>query len=149
MGRKIGRGLVARSLGGSTRLGVSSCPPTSSVFFLVDGINMAGRKASLASRGEKKIGGKIHLEEPTLLIDQVRLGCTKRESVTKESNVKTKECLLCYDTEARSKIKVIHRKVVSWRYNMKVHADNCVERHCELAHKTRGAGIRSFNTLQG
>ena len=65
---------------------------------------MALRKASLAPMWlDFK---KIDFAEPTPLIDQVDLGCTHSEIVSKESNVKTKIDLFAKitttDTEAKS-----------------------------------------------
>ena len=66
---------------------------------------------------------KIDFAEPTPLIDQVDLGCTHSEIVSKESNVKTKIDLFAKitttDTEAKSTDKTETRQVVSWSYDMK------------------------------
>ena len=40
------------------------------------------------SAGARSLEEKIDFEEPTPLIDQVYLGCTQRETLTKEQDVK-------------------------------------------------------------
>ena len=80
----------------------------------VDHKHMVGRKISLPPvwLNWKK---QIDLEESTpLIIDQVYPGCTQRESVTEETNVKTKSDLFgkvtTTDTEANPLDKKAYKK---------------------------------------
>ena len=52
----------------------------------VDDIKLAGRKESLALMD--MLGGKIELEDPTPLVNQVYSGCIQREAVTRDEIVK-------------------------------------------------------------
>ena len=133
--RSLEEGLLQESLGKKgTQLGMSSCSQTSSTRFLsvyVDGKKKAGRKASSAPTW-LKLKKKIDIEEPTPRFDQLYSGCTQRESVTKESDVKINSDLLAKittaDTEAKPKIKNRENgKVVTWSYDMRGHAEKCVE----------------------
>ena len=98
MGNKIGRGLVARRLGGSTLVGMSSCSSTRSTLLIrkCRRQNNGWAKSQLTSSmvTQQK---NIDLEEPTPLTDQVCLGSAQRESVTKQSEVKIKSCFFCLD----------------------------------------------------
>ena len=105
-----------------------------------DDKNMAGRRTSLAPIW-LKLKKSIDLEEPAPLIDQVCSGYTQRESVTEESNVKTKGNLFAQitttETDVKSKMKDVDKiRVASWSCDMKGHAEKCVERHCDLARKS-------------
>ena len=96
VGNKIGRGLVARRLGGSTLVGMSSCSSTRSTLLIrkcrrqKNGWAKSQLTSSMVTQQKN-----IDLEEPTPLTDQVCLGSAQRESVTKQSNVKIKSEFIC------------------------------------------------------
>ena len=93
-----------------------------------DDKNMAGRRTSLAPIW-LKLKRSIDLEEPAPLVDQVYSGYTQRESVTVESNVKTKGNLFAKitttETDVKSNMKDVDKiRVASWSCDMKGHAEN-------------------------
>ena len=105
----------------------------------VDDITLAGRRTSLQFY-VAQVEEKTDLEKPTPLIDQVNSGCTQRESVRKESNVKNKSGLFAkvttLDTKATFEIQGLEKESRILEPRPEGHAATCVERYCDLAHRS-------------
>ena len=87
----------------------------------------------------KLLNKEIDLEEPTSFLDHVYLGCTQRQCEI------SKDIVDNYRTMFESRISVEATEklpcseilsISSWSYDMEGHAKKCVERYCQLAHKT-------------
>ena len=85
---------------------------------------------------------KIDIEDPTPFIDQVYLSCTQREAKVDPRAVHSKNELFNKLTTTReadekdqTKGKYSLEKITAWSYDMEGHAEESVERYCELAKK--------------
>ena len=84
---------------------------------------------------------EVDLGEPTSFSDHVNLGCTQRECDTSKDIVDNYRNMFesRISAEAKEKLPTSERHgaiLSSWSYDMGSHAEKCVERYCELAHKT-------------
>ena len=104
----------------------------------VDDIKLAGKKRNIDPMW-KLLNKEVDLGEPTSLFDHVYLGCTQRQCEI------SKDIVDNYRTMFESRISEgateklscsEHLSISSWSYDMEGHAKKCVERYCELAHKT-------------
>ena len=82
----------------------------------------------------------VDFDEPTSFLDHVYLGCTQRECKPKEAIIEqhTKMCESRISAGATEKLtgwQKPHAQTSAWSYDMAGHAQKCVERYCELAHK--------------
>ena len=105
---------------------------------IVDDIKLAGKKQNLDPMW-KLLNKKVDLGEPTSFLDHENLGCTQRKCE------RSKDIVDNYRTMFESRISAggveklpfpQHIRISSWSYDMAGHAKKCVERYCELAHRT-------------
>ena len=123
-------------------------------FFLsvyVDDIKMAGTNQNLAPVWQKMMKD-VDIEEPTLFLDHVYLGCTQRECPPNEKIIG--QCNKMFESrisaEATDKLPgwdKLRAKTSAWFYDMEGHARKCVERYCELANKKNTTTIQGFQSL--
>ena len=92
---------------------------------------MVGRKESFVTMLEN-CGKKIDRDDPTPFIYQVCLGCTQRAA----TEVCQKKLMSIVEEEPRKKTNQNTEKVSFWNYDMKGHAEQCVDKDCELANKS-------------
>ena len=87
----------------------------------------------------KVLNKEVELGEPTSFLDHVYLGCTRRQCEI------SKDIANNYRTMFESRIFAgateklpcsENLSVSSWSYDLEGHAEECVERYCELANKT-------------
>ena len=104
----------------------------------VDDIKLAGKKHNIDPMW-KLLNKEVDLGEPTSFLDHVYLGCTQRQCEVSQNIVDN------YRTMFESRISAggleklpfsQNTRISSWSYDMEGHATKCVERYCELAHKT-------------
>ena len=82
--------------------------------------------------------------------DQVCLGCTQRAAQVNNIIVMEKQRLFSklISTSTNVKTEEKHpRDIAAWSYDMEGHAQNCVERNCELVHNTIDQLHKSFQTF--
>ena len=81
----------------------------------------------------------VDLEDPTSLLDQVYRGCTQRAAqVNNRIGLDKTETVLEAD-QHKYRCQRQRRpipKTIAWSYDVDGHAQLCVERYCECAHKT-------------
>ena len=77
---------------------------------------------------------KIDLEDRTPLVDEYNLGCTQRVATVDEESFKTKTDLFQIITASN-----VHenpkKEASAWGCDKKGHAEQCVERCCDLSEK--------------
>ena len=104
----------------------------------VDDIKLAGKKQILDPLW-KVLNKEVDLGEPTSFFDHVYLGCTQRKCEI------SKDIVDNYRTMFESRISVDGTKKLpysenfrnsSWFYDLTSHTKKCVERYCDLAHRT-------------
>ena len=123
----------------------------------VDDFKMVGKVENMGPMW-KTLKEKMELEPSTPLVDQVYLGCNQREADVDEELIATKADLFKRITttsvNAGGDLEQLEDKTPSnvdqvvaarsskpqdttaWSYDMEGHAVQCVERYCELAHRT-------------
>ena len=94
----------------------------------VDDFKLAGKKRNIDPMW-KVLNKEVDLGEPTSFIDHAYLGCTQRQCEI------SKDIVDNYRAMFESRISA-NLRISSWSYDMAGHAKKCVERYCELAHKT-------------
>ena len=77
----------------------------------------------------------VDLGEPTSFLDHVYLGCTQRVCEISKDIVDNYRNIFESRISARATEKLTET-ISSWSCDMEGHAQNCVERYCELAKKT-------------
>ena len=103
----------------------------------VDDIKMAGEKQNMSHLEEI---ADVDLDEPTSFVDNVYLGCTQREC--KPNEIIFNEYREMFEsrtssgaTEKLPRWEKPHTKTVAWSHYTEGHAQKCVGRDCELAHR--------------
>ena len=102
----------------------------------VDGIKMArmaGMKQSVVPMW-KKLMKLVDLGEPTSFLDHEYLGYPQRECKPNENTIDQYRAMFESRISAAATEK-LRKKTVAWSYDMEGHAQQCFERHCELANK--------------
>ena len=91
----------------------------------------------------KTLKKDVDLDEPASFFEHVYLGCTQRECKSDEIMIEedTKMFESRISTGATEKLfgwEEPHAKAIAWSYDMEGHAQQCVERYCDLANKRNG-----------
>ena len=103
---------------------------------------MTGKRQNVAPM-RKNFMKNVNITEPTSFLDRVYMGCTQRECKPNETIVEQ------YTKMFESRISAVateklpgwekpQAQTVAWSHDMEGHAQKCVERYCELAHKKVG-----------
>ena len=82
---------------------------------------------------------EVDLGEPTSFLDHVYLGCTQRQCEMNKDVVDNLRTMFESRISAGATEKLPYSenlRISSWSYDMEGHAKKCVERYCELAHRT-------------
>ena len=77
--------------------------------------------------------------DPPSPLDQVCLGCTQRAAQVNNRTVMEKQALFSKLTSTKKDVKTekkSHKDITAWSWDVDGHAQECVERCCELAHTT-------------
>ena len=103
----------------------------------VDDLKLAGRKENLDPM--RKVNKEVDLGEQTFFLEYVYLGCTQRQCEISNNTLDNYRTML----ESRISAGRVEKlpfpqnlSISSWSYDMVGHAEECVERYCELANKT-------------
>ena len=81
----------------------------------------------------------VELEDTTLLLHQVYFACTQREAQAEHRIVIEKRQLFAQLTTTSTDIQIDERSTESinaWSYDIKGHAQKCVQRYCGFGQKT-------------
>ena len=121
-------------------------------FFLsvyLDDIKLAGKKQNLDPM-RKVLNKEVDLGEPTSFLDHAQLGCTQRQCENKKK----------YCGQLQNHVRIANfrggveklpfpqnLRISSWSYDMAGHAKKCLERYCELAHKTTQQSYKVSNSM--
>ena len=104
----------------------------------MDDIQLAGKKQNINPMW-KILNKEVDLGEPTSFLDHVYLGCTQRQCEISKDIVDNYRTMFDSRISAGATEKLPCSEnlcISSWSYDMEGHAKKCVERYCELAHKT-------------
>ena len=99
---------------------------------------MAGKKQNIYPIW-KVLNKEVDLGEPTSFLDHVFLGCTQRQCQISKDIVDNYRTMFETRISAGATAKLTcseNLSISSWSFDMEGHAKKCVERYCELAHKT-------------
>ena len=82
----------------------------------------------------------VDLDEPTSFLDHVYLGCTQRECKPNEIIIENFKEIFESRISAGANEKLLgwekpHAKTTAWSFDMKGHAQKCVEKYFELMNK--------------
>ena len=105
--------------------------------------NLAGKKQHIDPMW-KVLMKEVDVGDPSSFLDHVYLACTQRECHISNDIVANCRDMFESRMSAGAKEKLLTRAsgkpeaetISSWSYYMEGHAKKCVERSCELAHKT-------------
>ena len=119
----------------------------------VDDIKMDGKKQNLAPMW-KKLMKHVDIDEPTSFLGHVYLGCTQRECKPNEAIIEQYTKMFESRISAGTPKKLPgwqkpQAHTVAWSYDMEGHAQNCVERYCEIGKQESRATLQSFSSLFG
>ena len=104
----------------------------------VDDIKMA-RKTQNMPKMWAILQNNVGLDDAVSFTDQVYLGCTQRAAQVNNRIVMEKQKLFSKLISRSTDVKTEGtnlKDITSWRYDMEGHPHKCVERYCEMAHKT-------------
>ena len=104
----------------------------------VDDFKLCGKKQHIEPMW-KVLNKEVDLREPTSFLDHVYLGCTQRQCQIGKDIVDNIRTMFESRISAGGVEKLPfpqNLRISSWSYDMEGHAKKCVERNCELAHKT-------------
>ena len=104
----------------------------------VDDIKLAGKKQNIDPMW-KVLNKEVELGEPTSFLDHACLGCTRRQCEVSKDIVDNYTTMFesRISAEATEKLPCWENLCISsWSYDVEGHAKKCVERYCELAHRT-------------
>ena len=104
----------------------------------VDHIKLARKKQNIDPM-RKVLNKEVDLGEPISFLDHVYLGCTQRQCEKSRDIVDNHRTMFesRISAEATETLPCLENiRISSWSYDMKGHAQKCMERYCELANKT-------------
>ena len=98
---------------------------------------MVGKVQNTAAMWKKK---NRDIDDPTSYLDHANLGCTQRECEPNEAIIEQYTQMFESRISAGATKKLLgwqkrHAQIAAWSYDMEGHAQQCVERYCELAKK--------------
>ena len=145
VGNKMGRSFLDTQIGRGTNVGTSSRPSHISIIRVRKCGRHEGWLGSETVGNEHFLAKDMELEDPTPLLSRVCLGCSEREevdhdAVESQADLFRRITVTDVTNEKQTKNNLLSiEHGVELRHGMEGHAEQCVERYCELACRSTSA----------